>query len=133
MEPVADPNGMGALPEVYRLADYLDHHARLTRRYHFPPDSFWTAALGCRAPDLLRLAAAARFRSRYRIAATLYRRGADAGDMGGLLELAALRGRVGDLAGAERLYRQAADGGDARGLLELAGWRRRVGDVAGAE
>ncbi|ROQ65213.1 TPR repeat protein [Streptomyces sp. CEV 2-1] len=133
LEPVADPNGMGALPEVYRLADYLDHHARLSRRYRFPPGSFWTAALGCSTPDVLHLAAAARFRSRYKIAATLYRRGADAGDTGALLELAALRGRVGDLAGAEQLYQQAADGGDTRGLLELAALRGRVGDLAGAE
>ena len=133
LEPVADPTGMGSLPEVYRLADYLDHHARRTRRYRFPPDSFWIAALGCSAPNLRNLAAAARFRSRYRIAAKLYRQAADAGDVSGLLELAALRVRVGDMAGAEQLYRQAAAAGDARGLLELAGWRRRMGDHAGAE
>ncbi|MDX3771201.1 MULTISPECIES: hypothetical protein [unclassified Streptomyces] len=41
LEPVANPDGMGALPDIYRLSDYLDHHARTTRRYAFPPDSFW--------------------------------------------------------------------------------------------
>jgi len=30
--------------DTYRLADYLDQHARRTRRLIFPPSGFWTAA-----------------------------------------------------------------------------------------
>ncbi|MFH8452831.1 tetratricopeptide repeat protein [Streptomyces fungicidicus] len=135
LEPVADPEGMGALPDIYRLSDYLDHHSRVIRRYAFPPDSFWTAARDHAAgtADLEALAEAADHRGRHRIAADLYQRAADAGGTGALLELAWRRGRAGDLDGAEQLYQRAIDAGDTVALTELAQLRQRAGDLDGAE
>ncbi|MFE9727942.1 tetratricopeptide repeat protein [Streptomyces sp. NPDC005794] len=135
LEPVANPDGMGALPDIYRLSDYLDHHARTIRCYAFPPDSFWTAARDHAAStaDLEALAEAADQRGRYGIAADLYQRAADAGGTGALAELAWRRGRAGDLDGAEPLAQQAAEAGDTGPLVELA-WRRgEAGDLEGAE
>ncbi|NEA19662.1 helix-turn-helix transcriptional regulator [Streptomyces halstedii] len=135
LEPVADPNGMGALPDVYRLSDYLDHHARTIRCNAFPPDSFWTAARDHAAStaDLEALAEAADQRGRYGIAADLYQRAADAGGTGALAELAWRHGRAGDLGGAEQLYQRLIDAGDTGALAELANLRQRAGDLDGAE
>ncbi|GGJ56522.1 tetratricopeptide repeat protein [Streptomyces brasiliensis] len=135
LEPVANPDGMGALPGVYRLNDYLDHHARTTRRYAFPPESFWAAARdhAASAADLNALADAAKWRCRYRIATDLYRRAADAGDAWALMELARLREQAGDADGAQRLYQQAADVGEPRVLWELAQLREKAGDTDGAQ
>ncbi|MFF0706193.1 tetratricopeptide repeat protein [Streptomyces tendae] len=135
LEPVANPEGMGALPDIYHLSDYLDHYARTIRRYAFPPDSFWTAArdhAACTA-DLEALAEAADQRGLYRIAADLYERAANAGGTGALTELAWRRGRAGDLEGAEQLYQRAIDAGDTGALTELAQLRQRAGDLDGAE
>ncbi|MEW2624604.1 hypothetical protein [Streptomyces sp. NPDC048106] len=134
LEPVANPDGMGALPDVYRLAGYLDHHARETRHYAFPPGSFWTAVRDHAAgvEDLRRCAVSARYRSRYRIAADLYQRGAHAGDVAALRELAELREQAGDIRSAERLYGQAADAGDTQAMRTLAKLRERAGDTDGA-
>ncbi|WP_327286613.1 tetratricopeptide repeat protein [Streptomyces sp. NBC_01205] len=135
LEPVASTDGMGALPDIYRLSDYLDHHARTVRCSAFPPDSFWTAARDHAAstPDLEALANAADHRGRYRIAADLYQRAADAGGTGALAELAWRRGRAGDLDGAEHLYQRLIDAGDTGALAELAQLRQRAGDLDGAE
>jgi hypothetical protein len=113
LEPVADPGGMGSLPDVHRLSDFLDHHARAARRYAFPPDSFWTAAQHhpATADDLEALGVAAEDRGRLRIAAALYQRAADAGKSRALAGLAHLHQRAGDLARAETLFREAADHG----------------------
>ncbi|WP_234436326.1 hypothetical protein [Streptomyces sp. NRRL S-813] len=135
LEPVGDPDGMGALPDVYRLSDYLDHHARTIRNESFPPGSFWTAARDHAAgtSDVEALAEAADHRGRYRIAADLYQRAADAGGPGALAELAWRRGRTGDLDGAEHLYQRLIDAGDTGALAELAHLRQRAGDLDGAE
>ncbi|WP_369394808.1 tetratricopeptide repeat protein [Streptomyces sp. CG1] len=132
LEPVANPDGMGALPDIYHLSDYLDHHARTIRDDAFPPDSFWTAARehAASTADLEALAEAADQRGQYRIAADLYQRAADAGGTGALSELAWRRGRAGDLEGAEQLYQRAIDMG---ALSELAQLRQRAGDLDGAE
>ncbi|MEU0603764.1 hypothetical protein ABZ484_36910 [Streptomyces sp. NPDC006393] len=135
LEPVANPDGMGALPDIYRLSDYLDHHARTVRGDSFPPDSFWTAARDHAAgtADLEALAEAADHRGHHRIAADLYQRAADAGGPGALAELAWRRGRAGDLDGAEQLYQRLIDAGDTGALAELAQVRQRAGDFDGAE
>ncbi|MFF2041886.1 tetratricopeptide repeat protein, partial [Kitasatospora sp. NPDC058170] len=134
LEPVANPDGMGPLPDVYRLSDYLDHHARTTRRYTFPPEPFWTAAQEhASTTDLPRLAAAAQERGRLRIAAGLSLRAAHAGDCSALVRLAWSREWDRDLVGAERLYQQAADAGHTQALVTLAERRERAGDTPGAE
>jgi hypothetical protein len=114
----------------YRLADYLEQHARTIRRFTAPPAAFWDGA--CHAAtndDVCALADTARNRGRYRYTAALYQQAADAGDASALLALVRSR----DLAGAEALYQQAADAGDTFALTELAELRERAGDQAGAE
>nr|WP_258563569.1 tetratricopeptide repeat protein [Streptomyces phytophilus] len=133
--PVAGPEGMGALPDVHGLNDYLDHHARTARRRDVPPASFWTAVRDhvTDAADLSALAEAACSRGRYRIGAGLYRKAADAGDTSALGNLAWLRTQAGDTDEAERLYRQALAAGHPEALTDLARLREETGDPEGAE
>ncbi|MFD4240580.1 tetratricopeptide repeat protein [Streptomyces sp. NPDC058525] len=134
LEPVATPDGMGPAPGLFRLNDYLDHHARTTRHYALPPASFWTAVRDhADTSDLNAVARQAMSRLRSRIAADLYQRAAAGGDSEALTELARLRERMGDRAGAERFAQQAADAGRTDALCELAHKRESAGDVAGAE
>ena len=134
LEPVAGPEGMGALPDVHGLNDYLDHHARTARRYDVPPASFWTAVRDhvTDAADLSALAEAADARGRYRIAAELYRKAAGAGDTRALSALAWLRAAAGHTGEAERLYRQALDAGHPA-MTDLTRLREECGDPEGAE
>lgn len=134
LEPVAT-EGMGAVPGIYRLSDYLDHHARTIRSDALPPDSFWTAARDHAAStaDVEALAEAADHRGRFRIAAELYQRAADAGGTRALAELAWRQGRAGDLDGAEQLLQRLIDAGDTGALSQLAQLRQRAGDLDGAE
>ncbi|GAA2154235.1 hypothetical protein GCM10009760_52960 [Kitasatospora kazusensis] len=135
LEPVANTDGMGAVPDIYRLSDYLDHHARTVRRHDVPPDSFWTAAQGhaATASDRNALARAAHQRARYRIAAYLCQRSADAGEVEALMLLAQWRDEAGDREGAADLYQRAADAGEVEALGVLARWREWAGDAVGAE
>jgi tetratricopeptide (TPR) repeat protein len=130
LEPVAHPTGMGSLPGIYRLADYLDHHARTARRYQFPPATFWTAVQRHAAADeLVSLGGAAVQRGRYRIAASLYQQAAEAGDTVAVLRLARLRMEEGDVVQAAALFEQAVDAGVSWGLQELADLREATGDL----
>ena len=120
LEPVADPEGVGALPDVYRLNDYLDNHARTAGgRLAFPPDSFWTAVRNqvTDPRDLKALAERARTAFRFRIAAELYRIPADLGDPYALRPLALLRERAGETAEAVLLWQRLADAGDPEARL----------------
>ncbi|MEW1777110.1 hypothetical protein [Streptomyces sp. NPDC086777] len=130
LEPVADPSGMGSLPATYRLADYLDHHARTTRRCTFPPASFWIAARHHAATpaDLSGLADAAHVRARFRTAVALYQQAAAGGDTEAMCNLGYERQKTGDLVGALELFRQAAERGDDHGLAAAADLLRRTGE-----
>ncbi|MEU3787804.1 hypothetical protein [Streptomyces sp900129855] len=129
LEPVADPSGMGSLPHVYRLADYLDHHGRTTRRCDFPPASFWTAVQHHAATpaDLSGLADAAHVRGRFRMATALYQQAAAGGDTEAMCNLGVQRQAAGDLLGALQLFRQAAARGDDNGLAAAADILQGVG------
>ncbi|MER6187729.1 hypothetical protein, partial [Streptomyces sp. NPDC001652] len=135
LQDVPRSSGMGALPGVVRLADYLQHHGRRTRQHLCPPASFWDAAAEhLTAPaDLTRLANAAQERHRYRHAAELYRAAADSGHSDAVVRLALMRVEAGDQADAERLARAAADSGDSFALARLALMRVEAGDQADAE
>ncbi|MEU3465276.1 hypothetical protein ABZ721_35740 [Streptomyces sp. NPDC006733] len=79
--PVPHPTGMGPLPGVVEVADYLEQHAGAQRWDQVPPATFWDAArqhLGS-GDDLERLALHAFSRSRYRISRELYLRAATQG------------------------------------------------------
>ncbi|MFD5464970.1 hypothetical protein ACFWIQ_19395 [Kitasatospora sp. NPDC127059] len=131
---IARPTGMGSLPDVYALADYLDQYSRATRRYRFPPGSFWTAVEqhAATALDLHALADAAVWRGRYRLGATLYQRAAEAGHARSLVDLALLQDKAGDVQGAERLAQRAAEGGHTSALLRLAR-TRFISDPVGSQ
>ncbi|MFC5188051.1 tetratricopeptide repeat protein [Actinomadura harenae] len=120
---------------LYRLADYLEQHARRERISLCPPATFWNAAVRhCRTPaDLTALGKSAANRGRYRLATNLYRPAADAGNPDALMYLAYRCEEAGDRAGAEQLARQAADARSAIALMYLAGLREEAGDRAGAE
>ena len=72
---------------VYRLADYLDQHARRYRAGLVPPEGFWTAASYYAHPrDQSALSDAAKHEGLYRVAAQLYK---DAGTATGDPHIAA--------------------------------------------
>ncbi|MEU8034652.1 hypothetical protein AB0C13_39935 [Streptomyces sp. NPDC049099] len=81
LQDVPRSSGMGALPGVVTLADYLQQHGRRTRRLVCPPAAFWNAAARhlTSLDDLNDLADSARNRYRLRHAAHLYCAAADAG------------------------------------------------------
>ncbi|TDD27199.1 hypothetical protein E1287_35075 [Actinomadura sp. KC06] len=120
---------------LYRLADYLDQHGRSERKLLSPPAPFWDAAThhAYTSEYLVALSRAAESRGRYRHAADLFQKAADAGEKYVLAELSELRERAGDRAGAERLAQQAADTGNTDALMALVGFRERAGDRAEAE
>ncbi len=120
---------------VFRLADYLEQHGRITRKSLCPPASFWHAAHThlTHPDDLDNLAREASVRHRLQWAHHLQHRAADRGSANALAQLAQSRERGGDREGAETLARQAADHGDASALRFLAEIRERAGDREGAE
>ncbi|MEU2718239.1 tetratricopeptide repeat protein [Streptomyces sp. NPDC007205] len=120
---------------VFRLADYLEQHGRTTRRRLCPPASFWHAAHThlTDPDDLHTLATAADHRQRLQWAHHLWRKVANAGHPGALLNLAQMRALAGDSESVETLYRQAADADHPDALLRLAWWRERAGDLESAE
>ncbi|MYV47077.1 MULTISPECIES: tetratricopeptide repeat protein [unclassified Streptomyces] len=135
LQDLPHPTGMGALPNVVRLADYLQQHGRRTRRLLFPPVSFWNAAAEhlTSKTDLTQLGFAAQIRGRYRHAAELFCAAADIGNPNDLLPLAMLREVTLDSDGAERLYRLAADAGNLAALRTLGDKREAAGDREEAE
>ncbi|MEU8252381.1 hypothetical protein [Nonomuraea sp. NPDC048916] len=119
---------------LYRLADYLDQHARGARTFLCPPDGFWAAArYGATTDDLIALARAAQKRWRNRYAAQLYRQAANAHRTDALLALALIHEESGDYTGAEHLYSDVANSGNAAGFWGLAQLSMKMGDHAKAE
>ncbi|MCX4853748.1 tetratricopeptide repeat protein [Streptomyces canus] len=135
LQNVPRPSGMGALPGVVRLADFLQQHGRRTRRGCCPPATFWNAAAEhLTAPiDLTRLADAAKQRHRYRHAAQLYGAAANSGNTDAMLALVRMREEAGDREEAEQAYRAAADAGNTDALMQLARMREEAGDREEAE
>ncbi|TYB46385.1 hypothetical protein [Actinomadura chibensis] len=120
---------------LYRLADYLEQHARTERARLCPPASFWTAAAHhVHTPnDLVALADQAERRGRYRHAAHLYEQATDTGHPDAFERLARLRENAGDRTSTERLARQALDAGNTDALVALARSREKALDWQGAE
>ncbi|WP_158781270.1 sel1 repeat family protein [Streptomyces sp. NRRL S-237] len=132
LQSVPHSSGMGALPGVVSLADYLQQHGRTTRQLLCPPATFWNAATHhlTSPDDLNNLAHAARSRYRLRHAAHLY---CAAGDGLALWQLGRMRERSGDWHEAERLYWAAADAGSKYALERLAELKEEAGDWHEAE
>ncbi|MES0837319.1 tetratricopeptide repeat protein [Nocardiopsis tropica] len=132
---VPRPSGMGALPGVVRLADFLQQHGRRTRRPWCPPASFWDAATAHLTDpnDLFSLGEAAHKRSRHRHTAHLYCAAVDAGSILAVREWAWMREEAGDHENAERFALRAADAGSTSELMDFALMRGQAGDHQGAE
>jgi hypothetical protein len=137
LEAVAHPSGMGSLSGAYRLADYLDHYARTTRQYRFPPQVFWSAVEHhVPTTELMGLASAAEEHGRRRIAAALYRRAAGAGESAAAGRLANLLELAGDSQQAEspyELYQEAAAAGHPWAWRALVRLEEEAGNSEGAE
>ncbi|WP_051826345.1 tetratricopeptide repeat protein [Kitasatospora aureofaciens] len=135
LEPVARPLGMGSIPDVWRLTDYLEEYGRSERRFMCPPASFWEAALSHldHPDDLWNLSRAAHIRFRLRWADRLLHRAAETGSRRALREMLQRGEETGDRRVAETLVRRAADAGLPGGLLELASLLQQTGDRDGAE
>jgi hypothetical protein len=73
LPPVASPAGMGAIPGMSDLADYLEQHGAVLRWDQVPPSAFWTGALAhlCSGDDLERLALNAFSCGRFRLSRDL--------------------------------------------------------------
>ncbi|MGV9245382.1 hypothetical protein [Streptomyces sp. NPDC003710] len=126
------PGEPGLEQPYYRLADYLEQHARTERLALCPPAAFWdAAALHARTTeDRKRLGYAAEARGRLYHAAQLFQAAADRGDRMALMELARLRRNAGDEDGAEQF---AIVSGTTWAAHELAWARAEQEDWAGAE
>ncbi|MEU5525090.1 hypothetical protein ABZ759_31770 [Streptomyces sp. NPDC047860] len=135
LEPAANPDGMGALPGVFCLSDYLDHHARTARRYIFPPEVFWTAARdhATSATDLNALAQGAHTRRRHRIALGLAERAAAAGEPSALYELALPHFEPFRFEDPACMMQKAADAGSPKAMVKLILPCLIQSDMKGAE
>jgi hypothetical protein len=116
----------------YRLADYLEQHARATRRTHRTPAAFWDAVLGHGAEaDASRLADSAYDRLLHHYAIPLYRRAAEAGNGPAAYRLAGLLAERGDIAEL-RARADVGDGHATEMLASLADMLAGRGDRDGA-
>ncbi|WP_333739765.1 hypothetical protein [Streptomyces sp. IBSBF 2806] len=135
--PSPSRSATGPLPAgpVFRLADYLEQHGWLTRRWLCPPASFWHAAHDhfTSVKDLETLVEAAEVRHRLEWAHHLRLRAADAGSTVAQVKLGMLWEAAEDTEAAEILYRKAADAGAAEGLGRLVMMREVAGEREAAE
>ncbi len=110
-----------------RLSDYVEQHVRRERASHYPPASFWNAALRseCDAAVLIQLGISAEQRGRKARARGLYEIAGDLGDFSAFRQLAHYHDSTGDLHSGELMLREAANLGDQRSLdlLILRGTR----------
>ncbi|MFI7174720.1 hypothetical protein [Streptomyces spororaveus] len=135
LEPVPRPLGMGTVPDVWRLTDYLEEHGRTHRRWTCPPASFWDAACTHfdHPDDLWNLSCAAQDRFRLRLAHQLRQRAAEAGNRSALQDILRRGEKAGDRRSAEALLERAAGAGHPGALLELSLLREEAGDLDYAE
>ncbi|MFH8657878.1 helix-turn-helix domain-containing protein [Streptomyces afghaniensis] len=132
---LAPPPTATGSSSIYRLADYLEQHARDTRHRLCPPESFWQAAHDhvTNPDDLATLANAAAARYRHYWAHQLRLKAASTGHADALVWLVELRERAGERDEAERLAQQAADNGEPYALVRLSIMREKAGERDEAE
>ena len=136
MQPAAGPGGVTGGP-LYRLADYLDQHARQHRESQIPPPEFWAAAAAHAMPtDQAAFGDAAHNRGLYRDAAQLHKNAAAHGNLDAALYLshppdclradprpahwAAARVSLSDPVGVARLLNALREAGAAEQAAALA-------------
>ncbi|MFE3247249.1 hypothetical protein [Streptomyces sp. NPDC059209] len=132
--PTSHPTRGPAVPE-FRLADFLEHHGRTTRRHRCPPTSFWHAAYThlTNADDLTHLTNAAILRHRLQWAHHLSDRPVTARSTDALPPLTETRETSGNVSGILVPAPPVADHRDSGALLDLARTRDEAGDREGAE
>ncbi|MFD3875113.1 helix-turn-helix domain-containing protein [Streptomyces sp. NPDC058623] len=132
--PAAPPLAQASSGPVFRLADYLEQHGRLSRAALCPPASFWSAAntFLIRPEELRNLAVSADQRHRLQWSEVLRWKAAHAGDIASLMELARNRQRLRDWSSAEQFALQAAEAGEVDAWLLAVQVRAEAGDVNGA-
>jgi hypothetical protein len=126
-----DPTGC---PADVALARDLEYHLRRSRATEQPPDSLWSAASDVFSDRvvLATLGHSAELRARYGVAARLYERAGNAGDLQAWIRLAQMRERTGDPAGADAAARRAADAGSPAAWSVLAVHRLRSSEPEAA-
>ncbi|WP_018347508.1 tetratricopeptide repeat protein [Longispora albida] len=115
---------------TYRLADYLEQHAKRARARICPPDIFWLASLrtDVESGDLSRLAQAAYARSRIDIAHQLAREAAARGEAAGVSAFATQIDNAENREAAMPYFRLAADNGDSWSQTILGVWHEDEGE-----
>ncbi|UZX26345.1 hypothetical protein [Streptomyces tanashiensis] len=131
LEPVANPEGMGALPGIYRLSDYLDHHAR-TRVVALPrrsssgePSATTQAARRTSARSGTRPACAVAFALR----PVCTRRWPTPVTPGPLPSWRGFASRPGILTRPKAFAVRAGEHGDAQALTQVALLREKAGET----
>ncbi|MFI9585765.1 tetratricopeptide repeat protein [Streptomyces sp. NPDC052236] len=115
----------------YRLADYLEQHARRARGAAPIPVGFWYAALHHTGPaSAAQLGSAAQKRGLYRTSLLLRERAAAAGDVEALRGIANMLIGLGRTEEATGWYERAAAAGDAEALRWVATHQAFSGDVS---
>ncbi|WJV47144.1 hypothetical protein [Streptomyces flavofungini] len=117
--PGSDTTNLDSL--TYRLADYLEQHGRLERRYLMPPEGFWNAvAEHIHVPDyLMNFANAAHIRWRKQLATELYGRVTSTHPKA-LAKLISLLIEADKDEEVKRLAHMATDIGDSFTLVQIA-------------
>jgi TPR repeat protein len=118
----------------WRLFDYLtDHIANTCGPIN---DAMWKAIVACNAPARILASVgynAATEANRTDIAEQLFRRAADLGHAGAMINLGVLLCERGEVGEAEELYRRAVDLGHGRGMYNLGVLMYERGEVEEAE
>lgn len=119
----------------YVLHDYLDQHARATRRGVLVPAVVWDALIvhALNPADQTRLAQQAQWRGLYRYAVALARPAAEAGDSVAMQFLAFRLAEAGHTDEAEEWMRRAAEAGNSVAVQLMAKSLDEKGDGEGAE
>lgn len=123
--------GIGHIPDVVEIADYLHYYGRRVRALLCPPESFWEAATS-QIPDaqeVERLATEALSRLRIDHGTALVNRAADLGSTGGLWDLAFHNSDIGNHQETERIFRQLGTSGEPEAWLSLAAMKEDDGQV----
>ncbi|MGW7523591.1 hypothetical protein [Streptomyces sp. NPDC054783] len=132
--PVPKSKGIGCLPGVVELADYLHHYGRKSRALLCPPETFWEAAALWEgdAESVEYLALAAMQRMRIGNATELAERAASMGASGALWELSFHCTERRDYDQADRILRQLGESGDPEAWVTLASMKEDVGQIQAA-